>query len=614
MPVHKLVVAGVAFAAAAPALGAQRPTRSALSLITPATQSAPIANVRYGVTFDSSTAPRRLLKVTMAFDVTGSGPVLLSLPVWTPGAYEVSDFAKNVSGFTPTAGTTALKWDKLDYDTWRIQPGGARSVSVAFDYTADSLDNAMAWTRPEFALFNGTNVFLYPEGRSLDFPATVTITTQPGWQVVTSMHPAGAARTYRENNYHDLVDMPFFIGRVDLDSTQISGKWTRFATYPMGAFGGALRDSLERRIARVIPAESAVLGETPWDSYSVMMIFDSTFQGGSALEHQASHVGVYTPALGRPELDTVLTAITAHEIFHAWNVKRLRPADMVPYRYSAAQPTPWLWVSEGITDYYASVALARAGVYDTAAFARQMMSNLDAVTNAPPTALEDASLSTWIHPRDGSGYVYYPKGALAGFMLDIIIRDASGNQHSLDGVMRSLYQTTYKRGRGFTGEDWWNAVRQAAGGKGFEDFNARYVDGRDPFPMESVLRTAGFLLRTDSGRVARVGVSTTTDSLGVRVMQTAPGSAAAKAGVQPGDRLVSVGGIAASDPEWAEQFRAQYNTREGADLAIVVQRGGQTLTLHGPVTTAPVVTQQITFDPNATPAAVRIRNGIMRGT
>jgi predicted metalloprotease with PDZ domain len=132
--------------------------------------------------------------------------------------------------------------------------------------------------------------------------------------------------------------------------------------------------------------------------------------------------------------------------------------------------------------------------------------------------------------------------------------------------------------------------------------------------MESVLRTGGFLLRTDSGRVARVGVSTTTDSLGVRVMQTAPGSAAAKAGVQPGDRLVSVGGIAVSDPAWADQFRSQYNTREGADLAIVVQRGDQTLTLHGPVTTAAVVTQQITFDPNATPAAVRIRNGIMRGT
>ena len=611
MLVHKLFATVLAVAATAPALGAQQ--RSVLSLLTPAVQSAPLSNIRYGVTFDSATARTRTLHVTMAFDVTGSGPVLLSLPVWTPGAYEVSDFAKNVVAFTPTAGSTALRWDKLDYDTWRIQPGAARTMSVAFDFIADTLDNAMAWSKPDFALFNGTNVFLYPEGRSLDFPATVTITTNPDWKVVTSMHPAGAPRTYRENSYHDLVDMPFFIGRVDVDSIQINSKWTRFATYPMGAYQGAGRDSLERRISRVIPAEASVLGETPWDTYSVMIIFDSTFQGGSALEHQASHVGVYTPALGMPGLDTVLTSITAHEIFHAWNVKRLRPADMVPYRYSAAQPTPWLWVSEGITDYYASVALARAGVYDSAAFARQMMSNMDAVANAPPTALEDASLSTWIHPKDGSGYIYYPKGALSGFMLDIMIRDASNGQRSLDGVMRSLYQTTYKQGRGFTSADWWNAVRQAAGGKGFDDFIARYVDGREPYPMAAMLRTAGMLLATDSAKVARVGVSTQRDSTGERVMQITPGGAAASAGVQAGDELVSVAGVPTTNPDWAAQFRAQYNTREGADMPIVVRRGGQTRTLNGKVALAAVVTQRIDFDPAASATAVRIRNGIMRG-
>ena len=607
MLTQKLIPGALAFAAVAPALAAQRIT------VATAPVSAPIANVRYGVTFDSASARSRLLKVTMSFDVTGAGPVLLSLPVWTPGAYEVSDFAKNVVGFNATAGTTALRWDKLDYDTWRIQPGAARSMTVAFDYIADTLDNAMSWSKLDFALFNGTNVFLYPEGRSLDYPATVTITTEPDWKVVTSMHPAGAARTYGERNYHDLVDMPFFVGRVDLDSTQINGKWTRFATYPMGAYRGAGRDSLERRIARVIPAEANVLGETPWDTYSIMIIYDSTFQGGSALEHQASHVGVYTPALGMPGLDTVLTSITAHEIFHAWNVKRLRPADMVPYRYSAAQPTPWLWVSEGITDYYASVALARAGVYDSAAFARQMMSNLDAVNNAPPTALEDASLSTWIHPKDGSGYIYYPKGALAGFMLDIMIRDASDNQRSLDGVMRSLYQTTYKKGRGFTSDDWWNAVRQAAGGKGFDDFIARYIDGRDPFPMASVLRQAGMLLVTDSARVARVGVSTQTDSTGERVMQTTPGGAADQAGVKPGDYLVSVAGIPTSLPDWAAQFRSQYNGREGADLPIVVRRRGQQLSLSGKVMLATVVNQRIDFDPAASARAVRIRNGMMKG-
>ena len=607
MLMQKLIPGALAVAAVAPALAAQR------IAVTTAPVSAPIANVRYGVTFDSTTSRSRLLKVTMSFDVTGTGPVLLSLPVWTPGAYEVSNFAQNVVGFAPRAGATALRWDKLDYDTWRIQPGAARSMTVAFDYIADSLDNAMSWSKPDFALFNGTNIFLYPEGRSLDFPATVTVTTQPDWKVVTSMHPAGSARTYGERSYHDLVDMPFFVGRVDLDSTQINGKWTRFATYPMGAYQGAGRDSLERRIARVIPAEAGVLGETPWDTYSIMIIYDSTFQGGSALEHQASHVGVYTPALGMPGLDTVLTSITAHEIFHAWNVKRLRPADMVPYRYAAAQPTVWLWVSEGITDYYASVALARAGVYDSAAFARQMMSNLDAVNNAPPTALEDASLSTWIHPKDGSGYIYYPKGALAGFMLDIMIRDASDNQRSLDGVMRSLYQTTYKKGRGFTGDDWWNAVRQAAGGKGFDDFITRYIDGREPYPMAAVLRQAGMLLVTDSAKVARVGVSTQADSTGERVMQTTPGGAADQAGVREGDYLVSVAGIPTTLPDWAAQFRAQYNAREGADLPIVVRRGAQQLSLSAKVMLATVVNERIDFDPAASPRAVRIRNGIIRG-
>lgn len=600
--------------AAAAALSAQQPSRSVLSLSSPSViQSAPVSNVRYGVTFDSASAASRLLKVTMAFDVAGAAPVILSLPAWTPGAYEISDFARNVVGFSPTAGGKELEWDKVDYDTWRVQPGGARTVAVAFDFIADSLDNAMAWAKPDFVLFNGTNVFLYPEGRSLDFPATVTITTRPDWRVVTSMHPAAATETYHENSYHDLVDMPFFIGRLDLDSTQISGKWTRFATYPAGAYTGVGRDSLERRISRIIPAESAVLGETPWDTYSVMMIFDSTYNGGSALEHQASHVGVYVTALGQPALDTILTSVTAHEIFHAWNVKRLRPADMVPYRYSAPEPTPWLWVSEGITDYYSDVALSRAGVYDSAAFVAKMSGNIQQVDNTPPTALEDASLSTWIHPKDGSGYIYYPKGSLAGFMLDIMIRDASNDQRSLDDVMKNLYQSTYKHGKGFTSDEWWSAVRQAAGGKPFDDFNARYVNGRDPYPWAAILPRAGLRWAVDTAHVARVGISSRTDSTGEHVLSVAPGSAAAAAGVKVGDDLVSVAGIPTTNASWAATFRQQYNTRPGADYQIVVRRGGETLTLNAKVAIADVVTANIAFDPNASALAARIRNGIMKG-
>ena len=124
--------------------------------------------------------------------------------------------------FDASAGGKALRWDKLDYDTWRVQPGGARSVSVHFDFLADTLDNAMAWAKPDFLLFNGTNVLPYPEGRGTDFPATVTVKTEAGWTVATGMAaaPEGA---YREGNYHDLVDKPFFVGRFDHDSNRVAG-------------------------------------------------------------------------------------------------------------------------------------------------------------------------------------------------------------------------------------------------------------------------------------------------------------------------------------------------------------------------------------------------------
>src|SRR5918992_6294159 len=220
-----------------------------------ASVSAPISRVGYEVAFDRTRALTRTMQVAMTFDVGGEGPVLLSLPAWTPGAYEVSNFARWVLNFSASAGQSAVRWDKLDYDTWRLQPGGARSLTVRFDYVADTLDNAMAWARPDFALFNGTNLFMYPEGRGLDFAAQVTIRTEPEWRVATGMPrstTAGAPNTYAASNFHDLVDMPFFVGRFDGDSAQIAGRWTRLATYPAGSVGGAYRQTVWDPLRRVI--------------------------------------------------------------------------------------------------------------------------------------------------------------------------------------------------------------------------------------------------------------------------------------------------------------------------------------------------------------------------
>jgi predicted metalloprotease with PDZ domain len=573
------------------------------------TTSAPIRDVHYDVTFMRANAQQRGIDVAMSFTTTGSAPVILSLPAWTPGAYEISNFARWVTMFEPTADGKPLSWDKLDYDTWRIRPDGAKSIRVGFRYVADTLDNAMAWTKPDFLLFNGTNVFLYPEGQSLDFSATVTVHTETDWHVASGMPAAAQARTFTSANYHDLVDMPFFLGRFDLDSARIANRWVRLATYPAGTISAQVRSTAWEQLKRVIPPETAVFGEVPWETYTVMEIVDSSYAGASGLEHQNSHVDVLAPSYVGSEFQP---SLYAHEIFHSWNVKRLRPAEMWPYQYARPQPTPWLWVSEGITDYYADLAEVRGGVVDERGFYNLTSEKISEVLNAVPISLEDASLNTWVHPIDGTEYIYYPKGSLAGFILDVLIRDASDNKHSLDDVMRGLYQSDYKRGRGFTSGEWWAAVSAAANGKSFASFNARYIDGREPFPWDSILPLTG--MRTRQERVPRLGVMTQPDPSGIVVTEIQEGSAAAAAGVRPGDILISVGDIPVEDQQFGAKMRAKYGASvEGSALPIKVRRGAETITLAGKLQFAAgdIVVEA---DPAAKPKAVRIRNGILKGT
>jgi predicted metalloprotease with PDZ domain len=572
--------------------------------------SAPIRDVRYDVTFMRSNGQQRAIDVAMSFNTAGTSPVLLSLPAWTPGAYEISNFSRWVVEFAVTGdGNKPLTWDKLDYDTWRIRPAGAKALRVSFRYVADTLDNAMAWAKPDFVLFNGTNLFFYAEGQPLEMPATVAIHTEADWRVATGMPSATQPRTFTATSYHDLVDMPFFVGHFDLDSARVAEKWIRLATYPAGAINAQVRSAAWDQLKRVIPPETTVFGEIPWETYTVMEIVDSSYAGASGLEHQSSHVDVLAPSYVGSEFQP---SLYAHEIFHSWNVKRLRPAEMWPYQYSHPQPTPWLWVSEGITDYYADLAEVRGGVVDERGFYGLAAEKINEVMNAMPVSLEDASVNTWVHPIDGTEYLYYPKGSLAGFVLDIMIRDASDNKHSLDDVMRGLYLSDYKHGRGFTATDWWNAVSAAANGKSFTQFNARYVDGREPFPWDSILPIAG--MRTRQERVPRLGVMTQPDPSGVMVANVQEGSSAAMAGVKPGDYLVSVGDIPVEDQQFGAKMRAKYGASvEGSPLQIKVRRGAEMVVLPGKLQFAPgdVVVEA---DPAAKPKAVRIRTGILKGT
>jgi predicted metalloprotease with PDZ domain len=573
--------------------------------------SAPVRDVRYEVTFDRRTASARTMRVAMTFATQGSDPVLLSLPAWTPGAYEISNFARKVRDFAATGDGRPLAWDKADADSWRVRPAGARAVTVTFIYEADSLDNAMAWSQRDFLMFNGTNVFLYPEGRGFDWEAEVRVVTEPSWLVATGMSQKGE-RTYSASNYHDLVDMPFFVGRFDLDSVRVADRWARLASYPTGTFAGAQRAEFNQHIQRMIPPQATIFGETPFASYTTLLIFEPTYGGGSALEHQNSHVGIYTPlAIG----NLLLTSITSHEIVHVWNVKRLRPAELWPYDYDESQQTPLLWVSEGITDYYADVSLVRGGVISAEAFYQLTAGKINEVNDARPVALEDASLSTWIKPTDGTETLYYPKGSLAGLLFDVLIRDASDNRAGLDDVMRELYRTTYKQGRGFTTEQFLATASRAAGGRSFEQEYARYIDGRERYPWETVLPLAGMRLAGDTIKLPRLGVFSTADSLGVQITALEPGAAAEEAGLREGDYLVAIGEVQVDDQEFGAKFRQRYgNAPEGSPLPLRVRRDGQLLTLPGKLHFNIQVQWRVVGDARATGKALRVRNGILRGT
>jgi predicted metalloprotease with PDZ domain len=271
-------------------------------------------------------------------------------------------------------------------------------------------------------------------------------------------------------------------------------------------------------------------------------------------------------------------------------------------------------MSEGVTDYYADLALVRSGVSDSSAFFATTVGKIGEVGALPPFGLDDASLSAWIKPTDGTADAYYPKGSLAGLMLDILIRDASDNRNSLDDVMRTLYREAYKAGKGFTGEEWWKAVQAAANGKSFADFDARYIDGRDPYPWQTVLPLGAMQLLSDSVRIPVLGVTMGQEDNGMRVTAVSPGSTADQAGVQAGDDLVSVGDIPGDAPTLAQHLRAKYGDAKSAMVPITVARAGRQMSLVAPLQFIWRPQPRIVPLPGASAKAVRVRNGILHGS
>jgi len=550
----------------------------------------------------------------------GQDTLLISLPVWSPGSYEIMDYARYVHTFSASAPDgRPLFWDKRDPSTWRIATGAAGRVSVDFETDPDSVALELSRIEPGFAYFNGTNLFPYPNGVGFDFPADVVLDVPGDWRIATGLTPApgGERGHYRAASYHDLVDCPTFLGHFAFDSVMVDGRPVRLAVYPDSALTPAVWDSVSEALRRIAAAEDRIMGGEPDSGYTVLIYADpEALDWAGGLEHHNSQLDAIAmeflaPDRKRGVLGEFTRPLLAHEFFHLWNVKRIRPAAMWPYDYAHAQPTPLLWWSEGVTDYYADVALARGGLWDQDQFVAAAAENVQQVEGAAEiVSVEDASVDTWIHPTwvDEAQY-YYPKGSLLGLMLDIEIRSATGGRRSLDDVMRSLLADFWLRGRGFTTADLLERIRGWY--PGVDDFYGRYIRGREPLPYDSVLPLAGIAVERHENRVPIVGVSTDrTEGGGVLVGTVVPGSLADEVGMAAGDVLLRVGDVETATPLWPLAFQSRYARAEGQPIAVTFRHAGRIVTRTGAVQVRTLRSVALRRDPHAGPAAAAILAGI----
>lgn len=558
----------------------------------------------------------RLYLVEAEVPATGE-ETLVSLPAWTPGHYTIGNYATWVADFEATdVEGSPLDWDKLDADTWRIRSDGADRVRIAFSFEADRPGLSSSLLLDDFGFFNGTNLFPYPE-TGLDFASTLSFELPAGWGIATELSETGEPGVYRASDYHELVDNPTFVGHFGIDSVKAGDTWIRLAVYPAEKIDAGIgRTGLETLEALASHLHD-FFGGVPYDRYTTLLyLADGDLGSFGGLEHAESHLDILPlEATENPGLMPLFQYLLSHEYFHAWNVKRIRPAAMWPYAYDRPQYTPLLWVSEGITDYYSNLVLVRAGVQPEPTLWQSVANAIGNVESVPPAAVEDTSVDTWIDPVGIPGNYYYDKGKALGLLLDALIRDATDGEKGFDDVLLRLWRDHYLEGEGFDTDDILTYIAEHLGEERTEAFYHRYIDGREPLPYEETLALIGLAYAERTDHVPFLGVATVPveQGEGVVVQSVTPGSSADEAGLQEGDLLLSVGAVETSGPAWGEAFRQTYAGAAGETLAVTFRRDGEEMTGETAVDTRERKRIEVAPDPEAGERAKRLREGLVAG-
>ncbi len=395
----------------------------------------------------------------------------LKMPAWMPGYYQLMGYAKSVENIQATDEKGKnISIEKISDNGWKISGIKHKPFIVKYtirtksQFVANSyVDSAHAYLIPE-------NTFLYVEGQ-LNTPVSVHISFSKGWnKIATGLEPVtGKANTFTAPDFDILYDCPILAGDLqELLSFKVKGIEHRFIGYKPGNFDHVLfMDNLKK----IVETAAAIIGDIPYHRYS----FIGIGPGRGGIEHlNNTTIGFDGSDLDKQGAMNRMMNFIAHEYFHHYNVKRIRPFELGPFDYDNGNRTNLLWVSEGLSVYYEYVITKRAGLADAETLLSNFNGNLNAIENNPGRqyqSLQQASYSTWSDGpfgtqgnEAGKTISYYDKGPLVGLLLDFDIRNATQNKRSLDDVMRLLYWKYYKeKRRGFTEAEFQATCEQVAG-------------------------------------------------------------------------------------------------------------------------------------------------------
>jgi predicted metalloprotease with PDZ domain len=492
-------------------------------------------------------------------------PVLdLKMPVWTPGSYLVREYARHIQDFVAESSTQKklLMSRKVGKNHWQIETQNLSEITVFYRVFANELTVRTNHLDATHGYFNGAALFFFIPGLEKE-PIEVTIVPPiSAWKITTSL-PSVLEKnhTFKAQDFDTLVDSPFEIGTHRLYDFEVLGKPHQLAIW---GGGNAKPEKIIEDTKKIIEVEADLYGGLPYERYVFLLHLSNNAFGG--LEHKNSCSLIYS-RFGFRAKDKYcrFMQLVAHEFFHLWNVKRIRPKALETFDYEQENYTTSLWFSEGTTSYYDLLIPLRAGIYDVKTFLDNLSKEINRFLTTPGRKvqpLSESSFDAWIKlyrrdaNSDNSQISYYLKGELVSLLLDLFIRERHNNKRSLDDIMRQMWQQFGKDEIGFTPQQLQEVIESVAE-TDLSNFFERHIDGLEEFPFDKYLEPFGLQLKSvvEEDPCPYLGMRVQAENGKQIIKFVEAGSPAGLAGIDTDDELLAINGMRVSVEQLNERLK-----------------------------------------------------------